>query len=139
MPVTTALIRRLNVTILAGSNDYIDRAQHAAVPSARSMTRRSEGIVKLAVRKFLRFDDDLRADPFELFEVVADYPLILNIEKPRLCPVTIGCERDFANHRIEGVGVNVAADGVWFQALRCGHRLFEDLHAGIRVRRQVEA
>src|ERR1035437_11049023 len=123
MPVTTALIRRLNVTILAGFTDYIDQAQRAAALSARSMTGRGEGIVELAVCELLRLDDELRADPFELFEVVANDPLILNIEKSRLGPVAIRCEGDFADHRIEGVGVDVAADGIWVQALRCGHRL----------------
>src|SRR6202166_4769316 len=139
MPVTTALIRRLNVTNFAGSTAYIDRAQRVAVPSTRSMTGRGEGIMELAVCELLRLDDDLRADLFELFEVVANDPLILNIEKSRLGPVAIWCEGDFADHRIEGVGVDVAADVIWVQALRCCHRLFENLHAGIGVRRQVEA
>src|SRR5208283_4311786 len=107
MPVTTALIRRLAVTILAGSTDYIDPARRAAVPSARSLTGRGEGIAELAGGELLRFHDDLLADLFELFQVVADDALILDIEKPRLGPVAVRRERDFADHRVEGVGVDV--------------------------------
>src|ERR1039458_206490 len=131
MPVTTALSRRLNVTILAGSTDYIDYAQSPTSTSSGSLTGRSEGIVELAGCELLRFYDDLLSDLFELCEVVADNTSILNIKKSRLGPIAVGCERNFADHRIEGVCVNITANRVWIQTLRRRHCLFENFHAGI--------
>src|ERR1017187_2938310 len=139
MPVTTALSSRLNVTIVAGSTDYMDCAQSAMSISSESLTGRGEGIVEFTGCELLRLDDDLLFDLLELFEGVTDNTSILNIKKSRLGPVAVGCERNFADHRIEGVCVNITADRVWIQTLRRRHCLFENFHAGIGVRRQVKA
>src|SRR5208282_3617333 len=138
MPVTTALSRRLNVTIVTASTDYVDRAQSATGASSGSLAGRGERIVERAGCELRRFDDDLRVEPLELLEVVANDTAILNIKKSRLGPVAVGCKADFADHRIEGRFVNITADRVCIQAVRRRHRLFENFHAGIGVRRQVK-
>src|SRR5450759_2900899 len=139
MPVTTALSRRSKFTIVAGSADCIDHAQSATGTSSGSLTGRGKRIVERTGCELLRFNDDLLSGLLELIEIVANDISILNIKKSRLGPVAVGCERNFADHRIEGGVVNIPANRVCIQALRRRHGLFENLHAGIGVRRQVKA
>src|ERR1019366_4410026 len=139
MPVTTALSRRLNVTVIAGFAYRIDHVKSATGTASVSLAGCGKGVAELTVCELLGLDNDLLPDLIKLVEVVANDISILDIKNSRLGPVAVGCESNLADHRVEGGLVNVTADRVCIQALRRLHSLFENLHARIGVRRHVKA